>query len=324
MTIYAVGNEHDSYKRHQTPRYQTATKSATADYGITTSADGFAVLDIGSSLSECWVHFKYTPATILATANITFLALHNLSTGKDALRLVRSGSNGDIVLQYNNTGTTYTTITTVATSGDASTHVVDMYFKRGGSGELRVFVNGTLRHTSTGSYVTVDATWDCVYLGAPFTNSNTYQFCDVIVADHPCIGYTLHSLTPSGAGTVNDWTGDYADLLGTTGKVDKTKAIHSAAAGDDCLFAYEDMTLPSGQQIIAVSVATAASFEDSSGIADLELLVRHAGSTTSEGSLGVVANKGLFRGQKVLDLNPAGGTWTESAVNAIEFGVRTT
>lgn len=324
MTVLAVGDEHDSYARHQTPRYGTSVKSANASYNLTVSSGGHAYLGLSSPVSECWTHFVFLRGTILASTSVPFFGLLNRSTGKLALRFMRVGSDGRIAIQYNSSGVAYTTIATVYTTDLAVNLTVDVYFKRGASGALKLFMDGVLIHSSTGNYTTVDADWDTIYFSAPNTNTNTYQYGDVIVSSTASFRRSLASLSPSGSGTVNDWTGDHGDLSGSSGLVTDTNAVHTASTGDDYLLSYENMpSVASNQQIKAVSFASACAIDAASSIGDVSLLVRHGGTTYDEGSLGASPGLGTNRGGVVLELNPAGGVWTSGDIDAIEVGGRT-
>lgn len=321
MIIYGVGNEHDSYETHVTPRYSTAVKSVNADYNVVASSHGPALLRLSASLSECWIHFRFAPSSATATASQSFLGLYNSSTKKLALRLVRLDSSGDIHFQYNSSGVTYTTIG--KTAGDPSgAQDIDIFFRRGGSGVLRVFINGILRLDTSGSYTTVDTTWDAVLLQGQQVSAQTVAFADLIVADSCLINYSVGTARPDAAGSVNAWDGTYADVLGSAGLIDKYVGIHTDTPGDSYLFGMETFpSLESYQEIKAVSLSTAGSLDAASAVADAELYVRHASTNYTLASLSFSADSVISKNQQILYTNPAGGVWSVSDVGSLEIGV---
>jgi len=320
MTIYAVANEQDSFQQCPHPNFNTNAVSS-ADYNIATRFGGNARVHLGTSVSECWVHFSlYRIFPGVGSTTFPFLTLYNSSTGKDAFRIYNTATTAYFSCRYNSAGTTYTTIASGASNTTNAVISVDLYFKRGASGALKLFVDRQLRIDTTGTYNTVDTTWDYLTLTG-FITTMTWEYSNIIVSDVPMFDWEYQTLRPSAAGAVSGWTGDYTDLLDNAGKIDATSAVFTDTASDSFTMSYENMVTPqANHDIKAVAIAASGSIDSAASISNIALYARHASTNYTLNNIGASAGNGPVRYSQVMELNPVSAQWSESDVNAIEFG----
>ncbi|MGD9670162.1 MAG: hypothetical protein AB7U75_14190 [Hyphomicrobiaceae bacterium] len=323
MTIHAVANEHDSYQECPYPLFSTNAVGANVDRGVLVRFGGNARVYMGSR-SECWVHARvYRSSAGVGSTSFPFLTLYNSATGKDALRVYQLPTSGYWDFKYNNTGTTYTTIA-VASSRYSTLNsgvvTLDFYFKRGASGVLRMFINGEKLIHETGTFNTVDTTWDYLTLTGLSTNT-AFEYSDVIIGDTPTFDYKTQTLKPSANGAVSGWTGDYTDLLDSAGAIDDTTAVFTDSTSDSFTMAYENMVTPDAyDEVKAVALAASGSIDSAASISDIALYARLSATNYTLNSIGAVLGDGPVRYSQVMELNPASVAWSESDVNAVEFG----
>lgn len=322
MTIFAVGNEQDSY--HYCPYVVFGTNACGPNTDF--NAKGFSGTPYGldfSAVSECWVHMRfYRSLVAVGSTTIPVIALRNTTTGKDALRVHVVQTTGDLDFKYNNTGTTYTTIDSRSFGAD-NTIELDFYFKRGASGVLKAWSNRILIIDKTGTYNTVDTAWDRLVLQGNNLSVDE-QFSDVMAGDAPMFGYSTQTLKPSAAGAVSGWSGSYTSLIGVNGAADDTTAVYTDTVADSFTTQLENMVTPAAyEQIYGVSISAIGAISDSASISAIAFYARHAATNYTLNSLGASAGDGPVRFQQFLANNPAGGAWSESDVNAFELGAIT-
>lgn len=130
------------------------------------------------------------------------------------------------------------------------------------------------------------------------------------------------TISPEGDGDESDWTpqtpGDHYAMVNEMPLVDNDDYLDSMSVGDKELWTYEDVA-NIGNTIHAVRVITdACSLEGAP--ARLKTLAKTGATETADDGLPLKAsNMGIPR---IMEVQPAGaGDWTESALNAYQFGV---
>lgn len=325
MTILAVGDELESWPtpNNTTGGAQTAVMDPGQRGGITANSTSFYDLP-HAPVSEVWVRLMARFA--ISVTGSPALAFRNTVTNKDALQIhfltIGTGGTG-LRFSYNSSGVAYTMIQEV-NWGEASaadlTKSLDVYFRSGASGALKVFFNGRMVLNLTGNYTTVDTTWNCLRLqSSSATTGNLYG--GVIVADETTLGMTLDHLSPNGSGNVSAWAGNFNVLADTSvaPRIDLTNSISSNTPGQSFLATMEDTTLHVSKEMRALQIAARGIIEAASGITSVSFLAREGGTNYTLGNLGLGAADSSF--QQTLDLSPAGNAWTQSIINALELGV---
>lgn len=320
MTIYAVANEEDCF-HVAFPSAAWFSSSANVCDPNQPFAPGpnlynYAQLNI-PSVSECWLHFRMDVSTS-SDATLPLVSLRNRSTGKDAFQITNTNTASTAVFRWNNSGTSYTEFVRLNANNNSVNHIWDVYFKRGASGVIKIFIDGGLMYSATGNFSTVDTTWDAVILNS--NDGNSTVFGGFMVGDAPMFNHRLDTMRPSAAGTTNAWNGAYTDIDDAP-YADRADAVHTNTPSAAYTFNYEDAaSLAASYDIKALMVASIGSLDSGASISDIELYMRHSGTNYTYASLGFIAGNGDFGGQQIFHTDPLGSAWTTSTINAIEIG----
>lgn len=147
-----------------------------------------------------------------------------------------------------------------------------------------------------------------------------YHVSEVMVADECLLGAAFVTLPIDTTGTVNDWTGSYADINGHT-LDDGTEVVADTNLDTFTRELSTSLTVPTGTAAPIVCVNARARADSDSAVKDLAGVVR-IGSTNYT-SDPVTLGEG-FAGQLFMfPLNPAtSAAWTDSVVNDAEFGLQ--
>jgi hypothetical protein len=321
MTIYAIANEQDSITACPYPLFGTNAKATNADYCPVGYMGSNFKINLGTFVSECWIHMRvYRQSAAVGSTTLPVIMLHNSTTGKDAFRIYNVQTSAYFDFKYNNSGTAYTTITSGPVFTSNGAFDFDLYFKRGTGGVLKAFGNNTLAIHATGTFNTVNTTWDTLILSGMHTTVS-WEFGNIVVGDMPLFAYEFQTLKPTAAGAVSGWTGDYTTLQGVSGMVDTSTAIHTNSVADAFTMSYEDMITPAPNlDVKAVGLAAGGSIDSAAAISNIALYARYASINYTLNSVGTVKGEGPFRYAQVLEQTPASTPWSEADVNSIEFG----
>lgn len=322
MAILAVGNEPESFSNFFT-NVQTTTKDRGQRGGIAATTTGTVRWELPfTSSSEVWLRTWIYYSNNNTSTTLPLFELYNTTNARSVFQLLMfTTAAANCRLRYLSTApSTFTNITDliipfVQTPGIELT----IYFKRGSSGVLKVWVNGSLIYSGTGNYATVDTTFDRVRLYS--SNTAAVWYGGVIVADESLLGYEMDHLSPSGAGNYSGWTGSAANLADTTGApaVNTGTYINTNATAQRSTFAYDDMlALGSGREIAVVSVASRGILEAGSTPTTCVLVSRFGGADYSHASFGFGA--AASNNNQLFTTDPAGGAWSEADINGIEYG----
>lgn len=322
MAILAVGDEPESFSNFNTGNTQTTVKDSGQRGSVSANTTGTIRWQLDfSSVTECWYHGRVSAGNS-NSATSPIISFYNTVSAKDVLRFVgvSSTSSASGRITRNSTGTTYVAIgADFGFPMNDSAFTIDIYFKRGTSGVLKVFLAGYLVLNETGDFTTADANWNAVRL---FSGSGACSHGACIVADECTVGWQIDHLSPSASGQYSEWTGSAANLADTTGApvVDTATDINVNTTGQRYLANYDDMiALPAACEIPAVVLAARGLIEAGSGNTVVNFMARQATTdyTLNNTGFGTAA----ANARQIMALDPAGAAWTEANVNAIQFGV---
>jgi hypothetical protein len=323
MAILAVGNEPESFNNHFTGNTQTTAKDRGQRGGVAGDTDGTTRWELNiTSSSEVWIRFWCFYSSNNTSTTNYFFDLFNSTNSRSVLQWLNV-STGRVNTRFRYLSTAPSTYTTIADvelplSQTPGNEFV-IYFKRGSSGVLKIWVNGSLIYSFTGNYASVDTTFDRFRWYSPSTGANWGG--GFILADENLVGYEMDHLSPSGAGNYSGWTGSAANLADATGApaVNTGTDINTNATAQRSTFAYDDMlTLSDGREIAVVSVASRGILEAGSTPTTCDLVSRFSGTDYTHGSFGFGAS--ASNNNQLFTTDPAGGAWSESDVNGIEYG----
>ncbi|MGD9670163.1 MAG: hypothetical protein AB7U75_14195 [Hyphomicrobiaceae bacterium] len=329
MAILAVVDEIECFDNASalTTVGQTSVKDPGQRGGFQTNFSNPLNVDLPSAISEVWLRFKVADNSATSTSNALFY-LTNTGTGKDSLRLfhLTSASHPNWRFQYNSSGTTYTTLAEMNLTESEDAEFI-IYWKRGASGVLKCWVNGTKIVDVSGAYNTPDTTFDRFTVRGSSTSTSTSVMiigAAIVIADEPLFNVYVDHISPDGAGTYSEWTGSYTNVDDSANAPYWNTAtdINVNATGQRFLATYESMlTLDASREVAAVQLAARGILEGGSTPTDVLFKARLSSTDYLLNSLGLTSTASNAR--QLLSSDPASNPWTESNVNAIEFGVET-
>lgn len=163
--------------------------------------------------------------------------------------------------------------------------------------------------------------------GATFRCGDIYVLDDQGAIRNDFLGpVKVLSVRPSADGADSDWTPStgsdhYALVDDPVGAPADSDRITSFTASDIDLFAFDDLSLPTGITILGVVLESVASMV-SSGTRTLRPKYRNAGDTRSNGTNFVLNTTAWAWFSQVWEQDPiAASNWTKALVDAAQFGV---
>lgn len=330
MSIIAVGDEPECFANFFSgaTTVHTLAKDAGQRGGVYSNATNRWQLNLTSSATELWVRYITQGVAGFSSTNPVF-AISNYSTNKDALRLHAVSAN-TYRFTYNSSGTTYTTIVDFSyptSNGTIYNSEIVIYFKRGASGVLKMWVDDCLLVDLSGNYSTVDATFNCVRFGGYSTSTTTaasQPLGGVILSDESPHGKTINHISPDNTGNYSSWTGSYTALADNTGapQIDTTTTISVNANSQKFTTSYEDLSaLVSEREVEAVQLAARGIIEAASTPSAVYFISRLSSTDYTHDSLLLSSTASSYK--QVFPLDPLGASWTVTNINSIEFGVTT-
>lgn len=321
MAIYAIGDEADSFQIHAgtfSTTGQTDTKDSSARYGMICTSTKQIRLDLNTAVSEAWFHTHTYSSGASSDTNFVMYLAYNRTNSRPSVRWLTPSTGGNVnthKIQYTSNGTTWTDLVTF-TMVSSPNQIIDIYFKGGSSGAIRVYQGGQLQASATGSYTLQDTTWDALVLSSASTG--THYWGSIIVASENTINWSLNTIQPTAAGNSTAWTGAYTDVDDTY--YDEADFITTNTTGVKFLANLADITLPSGRIIKGVA-ASARGLISSGAVASIAFLARHSSTDYTYNNLGLTVGGGVASSQQIFELDPLGAAWTQTTVNALQLGV---
>ena len=332
MTIYAVGDEPESYTTTSNASGSTVAKDPLARGGASTIGSTPSDLDLKTSISEVWVRALLNVGSNVVSTTDLILSLYNSANARDVVRIMHTGAEGtyeNFEVQYNSSGSTYTKIGSFPfryrTLASNTSNEIQMYFKLGTSGAVKIYARNKLVFSATGNFTANDATFDFVRVGG----STTTNVGGVIVSSTEMFGWALNHLHANSPGTNSGWTNasggsvSTAHVIDTTGAtaIDQTTQIKTDTIGSKLSFNIENpAAIPAARDIKAFSFACAGVIQAGSGISSISQLLRSSSTDYTQDNCNFGTTiKGY---SQVVETDPASGLkWTRSTVNALQLGV---
>lgn len=329
MTIYAIGTE--AFTWDFCSAIDEASNGFDTIYsgrGPAMYVDAQATLLTGTPVSELWARFNLSTAGLGSITSVPVVSLMNSSTDKDALRIIRIADT-EFEVFYNSSGTTYTSVGTFYFShlssygGSGYGNCLNLYFKRGGSGVVKVFVNDTVVFSYSGAMNTVDSTFD----GLRFRGSDdvrAFNIGSVILSSNAQFNTRLATLRPSGIGNESGWSlNTFSNVDDAAFKTDFEDGNYTNSAGVACTHAMSDITAMTDRiYSLVVGYAHAALASGATPTA-MNFRVRQGSTNYTKGSFGVTAGEPPTRFREFYTTDMLGNAWTSTNINGLHFGVIT-
>ena len=330
MTIFAIGAEAMTWSR------TSAVLEASVGFdngggiggkGPQMYIDAFASLIAPTSLTEGWVRFNIQSVSGGTPASIPLVSYFNSSTDKDAVRILWTGAN-EFEVVYNSSGTTYTSLgkfySTFYGAYTSFGHCWSVYFKRGSSGIVRVFVNDSIVFEYTGALNTVDSTFD----GVRFKGNDTVRVVNygcVIFSDEPMFNTRVQTLRPSGIGNETAWSLTTFGNVDDTGfKTDFEDGVYVNSTGVALTHAMQDATAVTDRRFSAVIVYAHASIGAGATPTGMNFRIRQGTTNYTKGALAITPGEPPKGFSEVYTTDMVGAPWTLTNINSLQVGLITT
>jgi len=272
-------------------------------------------------------------AALLPTANRVMAEFKDAGTTQCDLRL-----NTDGTLSVTRAGTALTNGTSTNTLSIGTYYYIEWKVTIANSisaGSCKVRVNGVdwiTVATSQDTQATANATANSVSIGTTGAIGTTWLYDDFYLCNsagstnNDFIGdCRIDTIYPTSDGNYTAWTPstgtDHYALVDETAP-NTTDYNSGAASGDRDSYGYGNLPALTSQTVYGVQV-NAALLKDDAGARSAGTMAR-SGTTDSDGA-GVALSTGQLYVSEVYELDPNTSTaWTETTVNAAEFGVKVT
>lgn len=282
---------------------------------------------------------KALDATSSATVVVGFAVYIAGSTGtQDLLRLQDAGTE-QINMEWAGTELTVKrgTTTLLTTSGLGLTGSTWYYVElvatiNNSTGSVEIFVDGISRGSATGIDTQQTANAQITEISLIGASIIIPYFDDLYVLDNSGSNNTsrlgpiaVETVFPNADGTTNNWTpqgagSNYVEVDDNgPGADDDTTYVSSSTASDKDLYGFAALTGSIGT-IHGVAVSARVRAEDA-GFRTLRTVARSSATEVESASKGLgVSYKAISH---IYETDPnGGGAWTESSVNAAEFGIK--
>lgn len=291
-------------------------------YCLRLSSLGETYCPLQDSYSELYTAFKIR-FTVASGGRRPFYFLD--SDGSHILAIERNYKTGIFTAVLGNFGGSTLATGSIPTLYDI-TYLIEIYYKPLNSGGvITLRVNGVEDFTFTGD-VTAGLENDIKYFGFGDKDASYavgFYVDDIVIDDSDWIGETrIQAVTVTGAGTTNQWDASAATNRECVDEIpyNDSDYISTNVTNEIDTFAMGDLS-GSIVSIKSVQVEARIAYEGAPTPTHIQLGCRSGGTDyfTDNKSPGV--SFGLVR--KMLENNPNGDIpWTESSVNAAEFGVK--
>lgn len=251
------------------------------------------------------------------------------SVGGDVELEVELNSNG--TMTFKRGGVTTLGTTTALNTNEWNYVVVKEYLANSG-GTLEVWVNGVKDINNT-SADTLDTQASISYMKFYFNNAADWSFDDIYIGDTSGSDMTdqvgdchIELLDPDGNGTTNNFTASpavsqYLNVDDSNSSDGDTTYNYSATATDKELYTFSAIQ-STVNTVYGVQVSARVRKEDA-GNREIKTVARSSATEVDGNSKGMATYYGWTGHIYENDPN-GGGNWTESAVNAAEFGIKIT
>lgn len=316
------------------------TSSAVANSGTysfrVNAINRFADKVLSTALSQARIGFFIYHAGATSAQNPAVFSLYSTSTICINLRF--DGTNLSL-----RAGTTVLgTVLSSAFAATATWHHIGLDVKIAATGGwVYLYLDGTLILSFDGDTNDGAASFNKVTIGSPIA-SNTWVaplYYDDIYVDNtsgesvpaPVPDYRFLYVTPNGNGYTSQWDGNDGNSTDNYLLVDDiphdsdTTYVESVISGETDSYTMTNPTIPTGWEVSAVIAVAVVKKLNAGGALNLKLETR----TTISGSPSYATSAAITLGTSYAiawerrPLNPAGGAWNSTLVNALEIGVQT-
>lgn len=205
------------------------------------------------------------------------------------------------------------------------------------TGEVTVRLDGATEATFSGdTQPGADTTFDRLYIQHPGGGGNRHFFMDDLAANDisgvtnnswPGQGFVVR-LAPNGDGSSSQWVGSDGNSVNNSLLVDEvppnadTDYVETTVATQTDLYAAADYTLPSGHSVLRAWVETRAKDQAAAG-GQMQLGVKSGATESWSASRTLTGSYDQVKGNDLTTDPNTALAWTESALDAIEMGIRT-
>lgn len=289
-------------------------------------------LDLGSNQTSFWLHCDLYKPTAVSNSRATVIEFWSAS-GTLQYTVETSSSGGSTYGVYKSTNGTSgdTQVGSDFTMTQESRKVFDIWINNGASGDIEVYVDGTITACDFSGNTTTNGDNAVRYITfRSRVASEAVTFSQIIASTMKTVGWKLCHLRSgdiSGA-PLSQWTGDPTStgpVLATQAASDSAyRALYTNTNDSTQLFSTNDIpAAASGMTVKAVVVAAKFSVAHDSTPQNARLCV-YTNSTLYESDTKTIGyGNGEVAVSYIWETNPSDGSaWTQSAVNAAFVGIK--
>jgi hypothetical protein len=328
MAILAVGGEADCFTPVSGQTYSWDTTGgrfeANASRGALKVVNGASEVELflpGGNVTEAWIH-----AVIYQETQGTgdYIIIKN-AAGTNAYKLEFEADGDWSIHFWSGAAWVELDITT-----DTAVQVADELFDLdihilvdGTTGIFRVYLDEALLLEFTGDTLGDTASFGRIEFNGFAGGTNEMFVSQVIVADEDTRGWKLATHQATGAGTTTQWTeGAYTDI--DESDYNETDFIATNTNDHVDTFAAQNINAAYALYTVkGVAVGVAAAIDAAATPNDIQAVIRSGTTNYPSSSLGFTNDGSSQVKQAIYDDDPdTATTWTQSGVNAMEFGVK--
>jgi hypothetical protein len=339
ITIYAMADEQDSLAKYM-PNNEIGLVTSSAHHSSTQrgtlAAQGRSPvrLEWATPVDEAWISGYFGFTNNASTSEFPIMTVYDAASDTSAIH-VRATNSSTFAFARNVSGTMTNfseTLTTPSEFRTVGTAIHTMFhFRFGVSGRIAVYFDNILFYERLGDYSSLT---DFNGIGIRSPNaSSVHRVARLVAASAPIVRQDFDTLLPDGAGNSSDWGSNGHTRLAASGPIGLSSGIgmmnpydpiFTNSTGQKHLSTYGNMgSVGANQKIYGVSLAAIGSIDSAATPTTIEFLARHSSTDYTLDDMNISVGDGYCSYQQFLDLNPAGGAWNTTDINAIQFGVTT-
>lgn len=347
MTIYYVGTNYSNIEFTAGgtpmqalavgtyPSFGSITSPSVYDtnlsYGYTSLrlADNEQIIDLGTGLTDVWLHFRLYTTTAATSTDISSVAFFDAS-GNLLHGVVSTGSSNQYNLRESSNGTTFTSTysgTTFTANASAGGIDVDVHLKIDGTtGVFEFFLAGSLLASFSGDTLANGANAVRYIRLRSATTIGFARLSQIIVADVSTIGWRVMDAIPeTGSQDFSAWVGAYTEVDDWEWIVGKTDSIYSNSGGQVESYPVRNPHSSLSTMVPAAVVVSARAFvTPDAAVSGVDLGLSVGGTFYAGGSTETLAiEDGEVAIQRIFAANPVTSSgWTTTDINNLQVAVR--
>jgi hypothetical protein len=328
MAVLAVGGEADCFTPVSGQAYSWDTTggrfNANASRGalkIVNAASEVELFFPGGNVTEAWIHAAIYQET---QGTGDYIIIKN-AAGDNAYKL-EFEADGDWSIHFWSGAAWVELDITVDNAVQVADELFDLdihILVDGTTGIFRVYLNEVLLLEFTGDTLGDTASFSRIEFNGFAGATNEMFISQVVAADEDTRGWVLQTHQATGAGTTTQWTeGAYTDI----DEADYSEADFLATNTNNHVdtFAAANINAAFGLYTVkAVGVAVGGAVDAAATPNDIQAVIRSGTTDYPSSSLGFTNDGSSQAKQALYQTDPdTAATWTQSGVNAMEFGVK--